>query len=223
MGKLGKLAQQIQFTFKHNYRSGAKTRVSRNKSRQNGNSTTSNLRMVTPSYVPRLLMEPTDTTTIVEETSFNLTSSATGTLSNLINMNLNNVTAFASQFLTIYDEWRLLQVQFKYHSRVGSNTSGAIVIYLERDNSDVAVTTLSQAYRQQESQEFRPWDDFVTSPKLTTLQWKPKDPSDSEYQASAGLEVFRFVAVGENLPISTLIGSIQVLARIQFRGRTTAT
>jgi hypothetical protein len=120
--------------------------------------------------------------------------------------------------LAIYDEWRLLQVQFKYHSQSGTDATGALVMYLERDISDPAATTLAEGYRQQESQQFRPFDDFVSSPKLTTLQWKPKDPSDFEFQNATTNVVFRLVVVGENLP-DTPIGMIQTVARIQFRGR----
>lgn len=169
-----------------------------------------------------MLIEATDSVTVVEESSFPVTSTATGTLSSLNQINLLNVTNFATQWLTIYDEWRLTQVQFRYHSRSSSSTPGAMVMYIDRDLTDAAATTLSQGYRQQEAQEFRPWDDFVISPKLTTLQWKPKDPSDTEYNALAATQIFSLILTGEGLPISTTVGSVQIFARIQFRGRSTS-
>lgn len=175
--------------------------------------------MTTPSYIPRLLMQPDDTTTIVEESSVNLTSDASGKISFQHPINLQNATAFSTQWLTIYNEWRLLQVQFKYHSRSGSNATGALVAYIERDEGEGAVTTLAEGYREQESQEFRPWDDFVTSPKLTTLQYKPKEPSDFEFVSDSTNAPFSFVIVGEGLPVSSTFGSIQIVSRIQFRGR----
>jgi hypothetical protein len=168
-----------------------------------------------------MLLQPSDTTTVVEETSFTLTSGDTGVLSQGTPMNLDTLSAFATQWLAIYDEWRVLQVQFRYHSRVGSNTSGALVMYIDRDLVDVPATNLERGYRQQEAQEFRPWDDFVTQPKLTTLQWKPKDPDDSIYRNSSTATIFSLNLVGQNLPVSTTIGSVHVVARIQFRGRST--
>ncbi len=164
-------------------------------------------------------MEPTSTTTVVEESSFNVVTDASGNISFAGNMALSSVSAYAANWLAIYNEWRLLQVQFRYHSRSSTATPGALVLYIERDNADAANTTLAESYREQEAQDFRPYDDFVISPKLTTLQWKPKDPSDFEFQNSAVASVFRVVVVGETLPASTLIGTIHILARIQFRGR----
>ena len=171
-------------------------------------------------FIPKILLEPDQQSTVVEESSFLITSSATGTYANYLLINLSSVSDYASSWLTIYDEWRLKQVQFRFHSRVGSATSGALCMYLERDTTDANVSTLSAAYRQQESQSFRPWDDFVTAPKLTTLQWNPKDPNDYEYNNSTTGAVFRLCIVGEGLPISTNLGSIQLISRIQFRGRT---
>lgn len=209
---------ELQQTFKHNYRSGAKARVSHNKSRQNNSL---NLRMTPVSYVPRSIMQPMINTTVTEESSIVLTSSATGTISQRVIFNLATASNYATQWLQIYDEWRMNLVQFRYHSRSGSNTPGAIVMYIDRDTSDPADLTLVQAYRQQESQSFRPWDDFVTSPKLTTLQWKPKDPQDREFNFTPTLSQFSIVIVAEGLPISTTIGTIETVSRIQFRGRST--
>lgn len=168
-----------------------------------------------------MLMSPDDTTTIVEESSFNVSSDPSGNLFLSTEINLTSVSNFATEWLAIYDEWRLLQVQFKWHSRSATTATGALGMYLERDITDTAGTNLAGLYRQQESQEFRPYDDFVVSPKMTTLQWKPKDPSDFEFHVSGSDTIFRLNVVGETLPVSSIIGSIQTLARIQFRGRTT--
>lgn len=175
--------------------------------------------MTTPSYIPRLLMSPDDVTTIVEESSVNLTSDASGNVAFQQGMTLSALSAFATQWLAIYNEWKTLQIQFKYHSRSGSSTTGALVMYLERDEMESVVPSLAAAYREQESQEFRPWDDFVTSPKLTTLQWKPKEPSDDEFNRSATDIQVTLMVAGEGLPASTTFGTVQIVARIQFRGR----
>lgn len=177
-----------------------------------------NIRMTPKSYIPRLLMEPDDTTTVVEESSFSLPVTTQSVLV-LTPINLTNVSAFATQWLQIYDEWRLLKVQFRYHSRSPTSTSGALVAYIERDTTDALVTTLAEGYRQQESQEFRPYDDFTTSPKLTTLEWNPKDPSDFEFQRLPGTAVFNYCVVGEAITPATVAGTIQIISRIQFRGR----
>lgn len=175
--------------------------------------------MTTPSYIPRLLMEPTTVTTVVEETSFEVESDSSGNYSFAANIALTTVSAYATNWLAIYDEWKLNQVQFKWHSRSSTASNGAMGMYIERDNTDAAGTTLAELYREQEAQEFRPYDDFVTSPKLTTLQWKPKDPSDYEYQATSTTSIFRLVVIGEGLPTSSKIGTVQIVARISFRGR----
>lgn len=164
-------------------------------------------------------MEPEDATTIVEESSFAITAT-TGLVSTSTGMSLNNLTAFAAQFLQIYDEWRLLKVQHRYHSRSATSSGGAFVMYLERDIADAAETTLAGGYRQQEAQSFRPYEDFVSAPKLTTLEWNPKDPSDFEFQKSSSTAIYNIVMVGEGLSTTAPnIGTIQTVARIQFRGR----
>lgn len=197
-------------------------RVSHNKSRRTNQENALTLRTTTPSYIPRLLMEPEDMTTVVEESSITLTSDASGNLAVKTPVTLAIASAFATQWLTIYDEWRYLQVQFRWHSRSSTAATGALCMYIERDNTDAVVTTLAQAYRQQESVEFRPYDDFTISPKLTTLQWKPKDPVDRQFTALATTVFFDLDIVGQNLPVSTVIGSVQIVSRIQFRGRTPA-
>lgn len=202
-----------------NSRRNGRTRRPRNRPSANNNIDT--LHLDNPSYIPLTIMSPTDMVTVVEETSFAVTSGALGVLSQGTSMNLSNMSAFATQWLTIFDEWRPLQVQFRYHSRVGSNTSGAVVMYIDRDTSDVPSTTLDAAYRQQESQEFRPWDDFASNPKLTTLQWRPKDPEDLIFRNTAPSTYFSLNVVGENLPATTVIGTVHVIARLQFRGRAT--
>lgn len=202
-----------------NSRRQNRSRPARNRPRSNADFDT--LHLSTPSYIPLTLITPTDVVTVVEETSFAVSSGALGIISQGTSMNLTNLSAFATQWLTIFDEWRPLQIQFRYHSRVGSNSSGALVMYIDRDTSDVPSTTLDAAYRQQEAQEFRPWDDFATNPKLTTLQWKPKDPEDLIFRNTAPSTYFTLNVTGENLPINTVIGTVHVVARLQFRGRAT--
>jgi len=164
-------------------------------------------------------MEPSEFTTVVEESSFDVVSDASGNVSSVLNLNLLGLSAFADEWLQIYNEWRPLLIQFRYHSRSGSASTGALVAYNERDVTDTPATTLAAAYREQESQEFRPWDDYTTSPKLTTLQWKPREPSDLEFYAFNTAYTSQLVIVGEDLPVSTTVGTMQIVSRLQFRGR----
>lgn len=166
-------------------------------------------------------MAPDPVVTVHEESSFSITAPDTGGLiRQQLAVSLATVSAFAANWLAIYDEWRLLKVQFRYHSASGTNTNGAMVSYIERQPIEAPALTLLNAYREQESTAFRPFDDFTSSPKLTSLEWIPKSPADYEYHRVATDTIFEFDVVGENFVTgSPSPGRYEVIARIQFRGR----
>lgn len=147
-----------------------------------------------------------------------LQSSSTGTVSQILAINLTSLSAFATQFLEIFDEVRINFVELTWQPAVGSSTSGSMVFYIER-GSDAIAASVTTAATEREMIQFRPWDEGNSHSGVNVLRWVPKQPSDYNFLSTSNTSVGSFMVVGSGLPVNTVVGYLQITSSLTFRGR----
>lgn len=169
-----------------------------------------------PFNVSQRIGEPT-ITTVVEKDVIAVTSDSSGLVSAIFPVNAIANGARALAYTAIWNEAKVQQAQALWHSAVGTQTDGALAMYIERVLTDSTPDDYVEASEQFESIKFRPWDDS-TDNELVGLNWTPQEPDERDFGGVAAAPGY-FMLSGTGLPVSTTVGYITIISRVSLRGR----